>query len=291
MSRECHAHIFMNGVDYQKAKARYTQGIDEADIRSKLRSYADLGITYIRDGGDHYGACSKAKQLAADYGITYRIPVFALHRQGHYGGIVGRGFQSMQEYHRLVLTAKAQGADFIKVMFSGIVDFAGDGGLTEEPLEDAEIHEMIHIAHEEGFAVMAHVNGERAVYAAAKSGVDSVEHGYMLGQPALEAMRENHCIWVPTISTVHRLIGSGRFDERVIRRVDEVHTEHIRMAAKLGVPIAVGSDAGAFCVPHSVGAQAEKVRLQEVLADQVEDSAEYLESAGRMIEERFVFTK
>ena len=46
---------------------------------------------------------------------------------------------------------KARRGDFIKVMFSGIMDFDTDGHVTGTPLEREEIREMIHIAHEEGF--------------------------------------------------------------------------------------------------------------------------------------------
>ena len=40
---------------------------------------------------------------------------------------------------------------------------------------------MVHIAHEEGFAVMSHTNGCYGVQAAVEAGVDSIEHGnYMM---------------------------------------------------------------------------------------------------------------
>ena len=75
------------------------------------------------------------------------------------------------------------------------------GVLTEEGLPAEEIRELVHIAHEEGMAVMSHANGARTVEAAAKAGVDSVEHGAYLNGEALHAMQENGCVWVPTLST------------------------------------------------------------------------------------------
>ena len=60
-------------------------------------------------------------------------------------------------------------------MISGIMDFDHFGKLSEDGLDPAFIRELIHIAHEEGFAVMAHANGARTVEAAALAGVDSIE--------------------------------------------------------------------------------------------------------------------
>ncbi len=76
----------------------------------------------------------KGKRLAPEYGIDYRTPVFAIHKRHHYGGIVGLPFDTWTEYEALVLRAKEEGADFIKIMVSGILDFAHAGILTEDGL-------------------------------------------------------------------------------------------------------------------------------------------------------------
>ncbi len=41
-----------------------------------------------------------AARLAPEYGIDYRTPVFAIHKNGHYGSIVGRGFDDLKEFHQ-----------------------------------------------------------------------------------------------------------------------------------------------------------------------------------------------
>ena len=88
----------------------------------------------------------------------------------------------------------------MKIMISGIMDFT-HGGLTEPSLADSEIRELIHIAHEEGFPVMAHTNGSQAVRAAALAGVDSIEHGNFCDEDALRALAASDAIWVPTLVT------------------------------------------------------------------------------------------
>ena len=76
-----------------------------------------------------------------------------------------------------VLKAGEEGADFIKIMTTGLLDFKNHGKVTGEPLEAEEVKEMVHIAHEEGFAVMSHTNGVYGTRAAIEAGVDSLEHG------------------------------------------------------------------------------------------------------------------
>mgnify|MGYP000155212805 FL=1 len=78
-------HIFMDGVDYKKAAAAHENGPREDLIREHLAAYQKAGISYVRDGGDPYGAGVLARSLAPEYGITYRAPVFAIHRAGRYG--------------------------------------------------------------------------------------------------------------------------------------------------------------------------------------------------------------
>lgn len=264
MFGECHMHLFMNGTDYKKAVALHKNGVQDQDIRQKFAAYQQGGISFIRDGGDVLGVSARGLELAPEYGITYRTPIFAIHKNGHYGGIVGRGFDTMQEYHELVKEVRRQGGHFVKIMISGIMDFAKEGALTEAPLTENEIREMIHIAHEEGFAVMAHANGARTVQAAAEAGLDSAEHGNFVDEECLQAMKENQTIWVPTFVTIANLIGSGRFDDAGLKRLRKKQGEKIRLGLELGVKIALGSDAGAFCVPHVQGLYDEYTWMQRL---------------------------
>ena len=243
----------MDGKNYRKAVELHRNGVQDEDIRQKFSRYAEKGITFIRDGGDVLGVSKRAVEIAPEYGITYRTPVFAIHRKHHYGGIVGYGYENRKEYYSLVKKAREEGSDFIKLIFSGIMDFNHGGEVTEEPLPAAEIRELIHIAHEEGFAVMAHVNGARAVQAAVEGGVDSVEHGNFVDEECLHALSESRAVWIPTYVTITNMIGNGRFDDEVLYRLRERQGDMIRRGFELGVCIGLGSDAGAYCVPHGQG--------------------------------------
>ncbi|MDO5344405.1 MAG: amidohydrolase family protein [Lachnospiraceae bacterium] len=286
MYGECHGHIFMDGVNYCQASALHACGVNQEDVRRKLEAYQKLGISFFRDGGDALGVSEYARSIAPEYGIDYRTPIYAIHKNGHYGKIVGFGFDDLKEYHRLVLGVKARQGDFIKVMFSGIMDFKTDGRITGIPLEREEIREMIHIAHEEGFAVMAHVNGARTVQAAVECGVDSVEHGNFMDEECLQALAENQAVWVPTLVTVSNLLGSGRFRDQVIEQLQRQQERSLRSAFRKGVKVALGSDAGAFRVLHGQGLLDEYRQFQRILKD-VPDLEKELAGAEAEIRSRF----
>ena len=94
MFGECHAHLVMDGENYKHAVSIHEKGVQEDAVRRWLEVYQKREIPFIRDGGDALGVSKKAKEIAQEYGIDYRTPVFAIHKKGHYGKIVGRSFQT-----------------------------------------------------------------------------------------------------------------------------------------------------------------------------------------------------
>ena len=271
MRADCHMHMILDGVYYRAAIDAQRECPDEALIRGRLSAYRAAGVSFLRDGGDAWGVGAFAAKLAPEYGIDYRTPIFPIHKVGHYGGFIGRGYETPGEYAALVAEAKASGANFIKIMISGLMDFDRYGVITGEPLPPPEIAELIHIAHEEGLSVMAHANGAETVAAAARAGVDSVEHGAYLNGEALAAMVEAGTIWTPTISTIGNLIGEGRYPDAILKPLFALQSENIRRFAEMGGKIAPGSDAGAYAVPHVQGALDEVRHLTGILGGRTEE--------------------
>ena len=269
MYADCHIHMVLDGENWKAAIARHREKADEKWIRQTLARYHNLGFTYLRDGGDRWGVGKRARELAGEYGITYRTPLSPLCAQGHYGGFIGEKYENLSQYAAMVTQKRADGADFIKIMISGLMEFDRFGVLTEDGLPPETIRELIHIAHEEGFAVMAHANGARTVEAAALAGVDSVEHGAYLDTDALHAMRENGTVWVPTLSTIGNLRGTGRFDEAAVAAILESAMENVAAFAAMGGLIAPGTDAGAWAVPH--GSLSEYALLKQALGENAEN--------------------
>ena len=279
---DCHMHMILDGYEWKNAIARHADKPDDGFIHSVLARYRELGYTYLRDGGDRWGVGLQARGLAGEYGITYRTPLAPLCQKGHYGSFIGSTYENMHEYALLVHGIRQQGGNFIKIMISGLMDFDRFGVLTEEGLPAAQIRELIHIAHEEGFAVMAHANGARTVEAATLAGVDSVEHGAYLDDDALAAMAEMGTVWVPTLSTIGNLRGKGRFDEAAVAAILGSALENVERFAAMGGLLAPGSDAGAWAVPH--GCETEETLLRQCLGP----DADGILSAGiRKLREKF----
>ena len=277
MKADCHMHMILDGYDWRQAIHRHADAPDEAFIHRMLAIWQEKGFTYLRDGGDRWNAGKRARELAPEYGITYVTPLAPLCREGHYGAFIGKTYRNLKEYAVLVAQQKAEGADFIKIMISGLMDFDHFGVLTEPGQDPGEIKELIHIAHEEGMAVMAHANGARTVEAAAAAGLDSVEHGAYLDADALKAMEENGTVWVPTLSTIGNLLGKGRFPDGETSQILESALYNLSHYSGL---VACGTDAGAWAVPH--GSETEAPLLQQAGIDE----ARYLQG-NRVIMDKF----
>ncbi len=278
---DCHVHMILDGEDFRKAIDMHKEsGPIDGVIRERLQKYKDAGVTFLRDGGDAFGVCGRAKELASEYEIDYRSPAFPIYKKGHYGAFIGRGFSDMDEYRALVDEAKEEGADFIKLMISGIMDFDNYGVLIDGNesynalsndenggLSPDEIQTMIDIAHDEGFAVMAHCNGAANIRAALAASADSIEHGAYMDDECIELLSESDTVWVPTVAPIANLVGCGRFSDDVLKQIVLKHIENINRVWTLGGMIALGTDAGAYKVPHTDAIKSEYTFLKNAIND------------------------
>lgn len=286
MFGECHAHVIMDGINYRNAVDLHKETVQIPIVRKHLQAYTEHHISFVRDGGDALGVSKKAKELAPEYQLDYRTPIFAIHKNGHYGSIVGHGFDTMKEYHQLVLKAGRQGADFIKIMTTGLLDFTDKGKVTGEALSAEEVKEMIHIAHEEGFAVMSHTNGASAAKDVIRFGVDSLEHGNYMDEEAISMLAESKTIWVPTLVAIRNVSGSGRYDDSMIQKITKKAEKNLKLAYEKRALVALGSDAGAYRVFHGTGICQELQTFHKILGSSPAVNA-WLHKGEEEIQRRF----
>ena len=269
MFGECHGHIILDGVNYADAVALHDDHVKAAIIHNHFAQYQNCDITFFRDGGDNRGVSKRAVDIAPEYGIDYRTPIYALHKFGNYGDIVGFGFSDMKQFRKRLEDVSAQGADFVKIMASGIIDFNQFGSISEGVLTFKELKEIIHIIHQEGFSVMVHVNGSETITNAIEAGADSIEHGFYMDDDTIATLAHSSCVWVPTVSTVANLLDdpNQRFDQETVHKIVQLHSENILKAIEKGAHIALGSDAGAYLVPHCKGTKDEYAYLSKIVSD------------------------
>ncbi|EDL49405.1 amidohydrolase family protein [Erythrobacter sp. SD-21] len=147
--------------------------------------------------------------------------------------------------------ASQNGADTIKITATGGVLSQQGRGL-EAHFTDAEMKSIADTAHSLGLDVMAHAHGARGIEAAARAGIDTIEHGTYIDEAAAKVMRERGTYLIPTLMAfkgVTEGLGKGIYTpvvEEKIRAVADTAQVFMGKAHRWKVPIAFGTDAGVF---------------------------------------------
>ena len=103
---------------------------------------------------------------------------------------------------RAVRAQVRRGVDVIKIMTTGGVNSRIGAGLNKQMFED-EARALIETAHLYGKKVAVHAHGADGVKLALKFGADSIEHGTLIDEEAVELFVKTAAYYVPTLSTVN----------------------------------------------------------------------------------------
>jgi imidazolonepropionase-like amidohydrolase len=145
-----------------------------------------------------------------------------------------------------VRARREAGADWIKIMLSG--GFLTDGTIPAEPQFDlATLRAVTDAAHDAGLRVAVHAHSTKALWSAARVGVDTIEHGTFLSYEGVDfdlelaelLARER----IPICPTVNSATGSypAESGTDALARLRRLH--------RAGVPVIMGTDAGVRQVP------------------------------------------
>lgn len=161
-----------------------------------------------------------------------------------------------------VRKASRAGSDIIKITATGGVLSQQGRGL-EAHFTDVEMKSIADTAHSLGLKVMAHAHGARGIEAAARAGIDTIDHGTFADDAALKVMKANGTTLVPTLLAfkgVSEGLGKGIYtpvvEEKIRMTLGEVG-KAVTKAKSMGVPVAFGTDAGVF----NHGRNAEEFQL------------------------------
>jgi imidazolonepropionase-like amidohydrolase len=147
------------------------------------------------------------------------------------------------------------GADVIKFMPSGGVLSLADP-VDNVQLSQDEMNAIVSEAHAWKRKVAAHCHGDRAAKMAIAAGVDSIEHGSFLQDDTLLEMKKKHVYLVATIFAGY-WVGQHLDEyppsirEKALAASRQIQ-QMFQHAVKIGVPIAMGTDAGVE--PHGLNA-------------------------------------
>ncbi|HZO95504.1 MAG TPA: amidohydrolase family protein [Candidatus Baltobacteraceae bacterium] len=249
----CHAHLEMNGEpDIQTLYVLRTTLERTLYAARNARLALEAGVTTIRDLGASDGvaiAVRDAIEKGEHEGPTVIPAGRALCMTGGHGFFIGRETDGPWDARKAVREQRKAGASCIKLIATGGVLTKGAVPGLDQLTED-EMRAAVEEAHTHGMIVGAHAIGTNGIKNALRAGVDSIEHGHLLDDEAIELFRERGAYLVPTLAAVaciYENAANGKQPDYVVRKATELYEragDNIRRAWRAGVTVAGGSDAG-----------------------------------------------
>lgn len=255
---DCHVHLAWSGTtDRSQRDLQFHQprGPAGAAISGNLERHLAHGILAVRDGGDSGNHALRFKQTRPRnpyVPVCIRAAGTVWHKPGRYGSILGPALPAGKTLADCLRSA-SPGADHVKIVNSGLNSLAVFGRQTPPQFEYVELRDAVNTAARAGMPVMVHANGVRAVREAIEAGCRSIEHGYFMGRENLEYLAERRVYWVPTAYSMKayvRGLDAGTIEQETARRNYDHQVEQLAHARAMGVPIALGTDAGGFGIHH-----------------------------------------
>jgi imidazolonepropionase-like amidohydrolase len=218
-----------------------------------MHEFVKCGIFSVNDMGYKTGIGLEAKRLAETAKLLLKIKSagHAIYRTGTYGVFIGKGVSGIEEIRKAVKYIADSGADFIKVVNSGIVCFKGAVHITPGGFSLDELNAICDKARERNLEVACHVNGDTAIRNAVTAGVTSIEHGYFIANETLHSMKEKNISWTPTVfALLSHASELSLSDRRHMEKIIDNHTKSINYAASIGMKLNIGTDSGSKGVKH-----------------------------------------
>jgi imidazolonepropionase-like amidohydrolase len=250
-----HAHLAWDGI-HDLAR----QSMDDAPEISAYKSAGNMlislrsGVTTVRDLGMNT-ANLYAKQAVAQGifpGPRLLVCGQAIIQTGGHTYWCCREASGADEIRRAVREQVRGGADLIKIM------------ACHDTLEftDEELRAVIDEAHRNGLPITAHATYDACIYRVAEFGVDCIEHGGSMRDETIQLVLDKK---IPIVTTFAPLVMQSKPElarqynvpewkiaERQKAVGDPSRYQGLINAAKAGVVIGFGTDAGSPVVGHDV---------------------------------------
>ena len=206
------------------------------------------------------GVTEGPRMLTAAHGIgspgghfdEASFPPDRIHPEGPIQGICS----GPEECRQAVRYQMKWGADLIKIAASGgVLSEADPVDVPQLTLE--EMKAIVSEAHAWRRKVAAHCHGDAAARLAIEAGVDSIEHGSFLTEDTLKLMKTRGVYLVPTRITVEYVLKQvENYPPQIAAKAHAAAAAHgnmMKAAIRIGVPIALGTDAAVY--PHGMNGQ------------------------------------
>lgn len=202
---DAHVHLCADsGPDALDRIPTMTPDELDAVIQQSMRDQLRVGVTSVRDLGDHRWAVVDKYRNCAD-GPTVVAAGPPITSVGGHCASMGGEASGVEELRAAVRERAERGADLVKIMTSGGVMTAGTDVLAVQ-FSDDEVAAVVDEAHRLGLAVTAHAHGVTSVRQSLAAGVDGIEHCSCLGPNGfdtppdlVEALAKSDVVVCPTI--------------------------------------------------------------------------------------------
>jgi len=280
---DAHTHLTLDftGNFNERRLKEFQTNVSEMTLMAipYARSTLEAGFTTVRDLGSRFIGSPEfvdvALRNAIDHGITPGPHMLVATKGigatgGHFdstGGYRDKLFgrepdlsdgiaDGPDEIRKAVRFEVKNGANVIKAAVSGGVLSLADEVDTPQ-FTPAEMAALVDESHRLRKKVAVHCHGDQAAREAIEAGVDSIEHGSFMKPETLQLMKSKGTYLVPTLMASEWIMS--KIDayppalQAKARAATAARSEMFRNAVKLGVKIALGTDAGVF--PHGDNAK------------------------------------
>ncbi|MGH9754466.1 MAG: amidohydrolase family protein [Blastocatellia bacterium] len=264
---DCHTHMTFQPGNYYEDIFRKSP----IDVAVTAHVYAkrtlEAGFTTVRDvgAGEFIDVALRNAINRGDViGPRMQVATLTVGATGGHGDLNGFSpylkfgsfsglADGVDEIRKLIRFEVKYGADLIKMI-------ATAGVLSEEESVGApqfsqeEMNAVVEEARMWGRRVAAHAHGAEGIKRALRAGVTSIEHGSFIDDEGIRLMKERGAYLVADIYNDDYILaefGKLGYPEKIIekeRMVGRTQRENFQKAARQGVKIAYGTDAGVY--PH-----------------------------------------
>jgi imidazolonepropionase-like amidohydrolase len=261
---DCHVHLCLGAeADVVRTIEHDAPALTTLKASQFARQTLEAGFTTVRDVGCRDHSIFALKQAIADGllpGPRVVAAGLAICMTGGHARFIGREADGPVEVVRAVREQLAAGADVIKFIASGGVLTPGTSPECAQ-MTPEELAAGMTEARRAGRRVAAHAHGADGMKNAIKAGAHSIEHATLMDEEAAGLMREYGVFMVPTLSALATTAACGLtcgIPESALTKAKSMQARHeasFKKAARAGINVALGTDAGTPFNYHGENAQ------------------------------------
>ncbi|QHT66856.1 amidohydrolase family protein [Rhodocytophaga rosea] len=269
---DCHTHITGQPENYYEDIFRKSSIDNAITAHIYARHTLEAGFTACRDvGAPEFVdvALKRAINSGAIPGPRLFVSGLAIGATGGHGDL--SGFSPYLQFNQQ--SGVADGVDAVRKQVRHNIKYGADlikmiataGVLSEEEsvggpqYSPEEMKAMVDEAAMWGKKVAAHAHGAEGIKMAVRAGVHSIEHGSLIDEEGIRLMKEKGTWLVSDVYNDDYILSEFTrlgYPEKIIekeRTIGRLQRENFQKAAKAGVKIAFGTDAGVY--PHGDNAK------------------------------------